>query len=221
MLTRGRNSLLCLLAAAGLSVAQPALAQSGEGGSPESADAAEDGGAESPNEAKPSGGERAQQREGESSRLIAGKTERELKDELNQYQTGPQGAQFRDVAEGLRCPTCTGLSVLQSDARFSIQIKNMVKEQLEKGKSKQEIFSFFTDRYGPWILRAPPKKGFNLLAWAFPLALLLGGPVAVWFFVWRRKRVVATHGVRPAEDIVAEMSARLDERRSARSGGTT
>ena len=40
---------------------------------------------------------------------------------------------FRDVAGELRCPTCTGLSVLDSDAKFSVQIKDEVREQLEKG----------------------------------------------------------------------------------------
>ena len=30
---------------------------------------------------------------------------------------------YREVAGELRCPTCTGLSVLDSDAPFSVQIK--------------------------------------------------------------------------------------------------
>lgn len=64
--------------------------------------------------------------------------------------------EYQDVASDLRCPTCTGLSVLDSEAAFSIQIKNEVKEQLVAGKHKDEILKFFTDRYGPWILRAPP-----------------------------------------------------------------
>jgi cytochrome c-type biogenesis protein CcmH/NrfF len=126
---------------------------------------------------------------------------------------GPIGEQFRDVAKELRCPTCTGLSILESDARFSVQIKDLVKEQVEAGKDKQEILKFFTERYGPWILRSPPKTGFNVLAWALPIGMMLIGPVLIWFFVWRKRRVITSLGVRPIEEIVDEMNHRLEDLR--------
>ena len=123
--------------------------------------------------------------------------------------SGPKGDLFHDVASSLRCPTCTGLSVLQSDARFSQQIKEIVWEQVNQGKTRDQILQYFTQRYGTWILREPPAKGFNMLAWALPLGLLLIGPLAVWFFVWRKRKVVTTMGVRPAEDIIREFDAHL------------
>ena len=122
---------------------------------------------------------------------------------------GAKGEMFRDVAGSLRCPTCTGLSVLESDARFSQQIKELVLEQVEAGKPKDEILAFFTERYGPWILRAPPKSGVNLLAWVLPLGLLILGPPIVWLTVWRRRRVVSTFGVRPVADVMKEFEDRL------------
>lgn len=113
--------------------------------------------------------------------------------------------EFRDVARDLRCPTCVGLSVLESDAPFSKQIKDEVTSQLKAGKSHEEILSFFTERYGPWILRAPPKTGVSILAWAIPLVVLLAGPLAVWFFVWRRrKNLGGLEAVKPLEEILAE-----------------
>ena len=126
---------------------------------------------------------------------------------------GAKGELFHEVAGQLRCPTCTGLSVLDSDARFSQQIKEIVLEQVEGGKSQAEILKYFTERYGVWILRSPPTTGFNIVAWALPIAILLLGPPAVWFFVWRRRRVVSTMGVRPASDILREMDTRLAELR--------
>ncbi len=123
---------------------------------------------------------------------------------------GKVGIEFRDIAYELRCPTCVGLSVLQSDAKFSVQIKDIVLEQVNAGKSKDEILKYFTERYGPWILRAPPKEGVNLLAWIVPLALLTVGPLLVWLLVWRRKKVDSNVKVRPSDDIVAEMNQRID-----------
>ncbi len=46
---------------------------------------------------------------------------------------------FRDIAKEFRCPTCTGLSVLESDAGFSVQIKEQVQEQLNLGKNHDQI----------------------------------------------------------------------------------
>ncbi len=116
---------------------------------------------------------------------------------------------FRDVAKELRCPTCTGLSVLESDASFSVQIKDQVHEQMKLGKSKDEIVKYFVERYGPWILREPPKEGFNLLAWGVPIALLIGGPILIWLLIWRRKVQFNAHGVRSTEALIKEMHDRL------------
>ena len=117
---------------------------------------------------------------------------------------------FKDVAGELRCPTCTGLSVLDSDAKFSVQIKDEVKEQMEKGRSKEEILEFFVERYGPWILREPPKEGFNIIAWIIPFAMLIIGPMAIWAMVWRKKLTIDTFGVRSDSEIVEEMKHKLE-----------
>lgn len=122
---------------------------------------------------------------------------------------------FRDVASELRCPTCVGLSVLESDAPFSKQIKDEVTTQLKSGKSHEEILDFFTQRYGPWILRVPPKSGINVLAWAVPLGILLAGPLLLWFFVWRRREALAgVEAVKPIEAIIEDLERELADARA-------
>ena len=90
----------------------------------------------------------------------------------------------------------------------SVQIKDQVDEQIKEGKSKDEILSFFVDRYGPWILREPPKSGFNLMAWATPIALLLAGPILIWMFFLRKDESLEAH-VRSSEEILAQMDSDL------------
>jgi cytochrome c-type biogenesis protein CcmH/NrfF len=140
--------------------------------------------------------------------------------DLNSENISPEN--FRDVAADLRCPTCTGLSVLDSDAPFSVQIKNEVKDQLAAGKDKSEILRFFTDRYGPWILREPPKEGINLWAWIIPGGILLLGPILIWYFVWKKDAVNleggSEHEPQPVEDIVKTMNEHLDELRRKTKG---
>jgi cytochrome c-type biogenesis protein CcmH len=126
---------------------------------------------------------------------------------------------FRDVAGDLRCPTCTGLSILDSDAAFSVQIKNEVRVQLSQGKNKDDILRFFTERYGPWILRAPPTAGVHLWAWILPVAALIVGGLVIFMFVWRRKSApsdataVSQGRALSTDEAVAELHARLAKAR--------
>ena len=131
---------------------------------------------------------------------------------------GPEKKElFTKIADDLRCPTCTGLSINQSDAPFSLQIRQAVLDQVTEGKSKDEIISYFTERYGLWILREPPKKGFHFLAWLLPALVFLLGPLGVWFFVWRRRIVSDTHGIRPTSQILQELETELEALRSSSS----
>jgi len=124
---------------------------------------------------------------------------------------------FRSVSSDLRCPTCTGLSILDSNASFSEQIKEQVRQQIRAGKSKQEILDFFVERYGLWILREPPKEGFNLLAWLLPTGILIFGPVLIWFFVWRKRKIIDSYGVRSVDAIVKEMNDQIKALRGGES----
>jgi cytochrome c-type biogenesis protein CcmH len=65
------------------------------------------------------------------------------------------------------------MSVKESDAGLSQNMKDKIREMLQEGMSEEEILRFFEDRYGEWILRSPKKQGFNLVLWLAPLVLLI------------------------------------------------
>ena len=44
---------------------------------------------------------------------------------------------------------------------------------LSQGASRNEILDFFVGNYGMDVLAAPPKSGFNLLAWILPAAAVV------------------------------------------------
>ena len=81
--------------------------------------------------------------------------------------------QVRHIAHQLRCPTCQAMSVKESEAGLSNNMKAMIREMLLQGKSESVILDFFVQRYGEWILREPPKTGFNLVLWVLPGILLI------------------------------------------------
>ena len=97
------------------------------------------------------------------------------------------GGRFKKLSNELRCPTCQGLSVKDSEAGFSTSIKGKIRELMKKGKSDEEIMAYFVERYGEWILRAPPVSGFNLVLWVLPGTAIITG--LLWVLLRSKKWV--------------------------------
>ena len=110
-----------------------------------------------------------------------------LADKVSNLNKGHQDI-YTKSAKLLRCAACTGLSVLESDAPFSLQIRNKVADLSKKGMKENEIIDFFTSRYGIWILRKPPFSGAHAFAWLIPLIIMLFGILFIWFLFWRKKK---------------------------------
>lgn len=126
---------------------------------------------------------------------------------------------FSELAEALRCPTCTGLSVAQSDTPFSLQIRQAVLEQVKQGKTRTQIMDFFTERYGLWILREPPASGLHLFAWLIPLLLFIGGPFGLWLVFWRKRQQLPSTGIRATAVILNEFNQELARLRVLKNTG--
>ena len=88
---------------------------------------------------------------------------------------------FNKLSNELRCPTCQGLSVKDSEAGFSNSIKSKISELMKQEKSDEEIMAYFVERYGEWILRAPPASGFNMVLWVLPGAAIITGLIWVLY----------------------------------------
>lgn len=84
-------------------------------------------------------------------------------------------AEVERIASQLRCPTCRALSLEDSPSGMAQEMRNLIREQLEAGKTSEEITAYFVDRYGEWILLKPKATGFNWTVWLLPIALLAGG----------------------------------------------
>jgi cytochrome c-type biogenesis protein CcmH len=87
----------------------------------------------------------------------------------------------QDVASQLECPICQNESVASSPSTLAQQMRMVIRQQLQSGKSEQEVIQYFAHSYGDQIVGTPPWQGFSLLAWLVPIALLLGGAVLLWF----------------------------------------
>jgi cytochrome c-type biogenesis protein CcmH len=94
----------------------------------------------------------------------------------------------QDVASQLKCPICQSESVADSPSGLAQQMRSVIRQQLQQGKSEQEIIQYFVSSYGEGIVWSPPWQGFSLLAWLVPIGLLVGGGILL-FFIFRDWRM--------------------------------
>jgi cytochrome c-type biogenesis protein CcmH len=89
-----------------------------------------------------------------------------------------------DLEGEVMCPVCN-TTLDQSSSPAARQIEAFISARIAAGDSKNEIKDRLVSEYGPQILAAPPKKGFNLLAWLLPFIGLVGGALVLGLLAWR------------------------------------
>ncbi len=94
----------------------------------------------------------------------------------------------------IRCPSCRGQSVANSETPSARAIKLLIRERVAAGDSDEQIRDYVAsdDRFGREILLDPAGKGFSALVWGVPVvvAVLAVGALVVRFSDWRPGRAV-------------------------------
>lgn len=114
-----------------------------------------------------------------------------------------------EIARQLRCPVCVSESVADSNAQLAQQMRQMIQQQLEEGRSEAEIFSYFINRYGDWIMLDPPKRGIHLLVWVLPVLVGVAGVVTVAVLM-RRWLVAARRPIEVDQAAIDRVRAELE-----------
>lgn len=103
--------------------------------------------------------------------------------------TDPRAAELdaraANLAAQLRCPVCSGQSVLESNSPIAQEMQEVIRERLELGDGEREVLAYFRGAYGDWIILRPRASGLNLLVYILPAIALLGG--GAWLFVVLRR----------------------------------
>jgi cytochrome c-type biogenesis protein CcmH len=153
-------------------------------------------------------------------RIAAGDTKSEIKEHLvsiygnrvlySTYAPKEEAtpALLTDLKDEVMCPVCPGETLEQSNSPAAQQVERFISTRIAAGDSKEEIKDRLVAEYGPQILAAPRKEGFDLLAWVLPLLAGFAGALLLGFAAWRwsRAREPASEPAR----LDPELERRLD-----------
>lgn len=109
--------------------------------------------------------------------------------------TGPRSEDDRinAIAETIRCPTCQGESVADSNAVASREIRRDIARRVREGETDTDIRAAYVERYGEDIVLTPSSEGITALVWILPVVVggaAIAGLVVV-FLRWRGAKPLA------------------------------
>ena len=93
--------------------------------------------------------------------------------------SAPERDRVQDLAERLRCPVCTSVSVAESPSDTAVAMRQVISDQVAAGRSDEQIVGYFRARYGDWTVIDPPASGSTLLLWVLPIAAAVTGVVVL------------------------------------------
>ena len=84
------------------------------------------------------------------------------------------------ITKNLRCLICQGQSVYDSDSEFANSLRVMVDKKIDQGLTEKQIYSFFEDKYGEWILYNPLFNKNTYFLWLMPLLIFFVGGAIIF-----------------------------------------
>ncbi len=91
----------------------------------------------------------------------------------SQLEDPAQEAQARALMETLRCLTCQGQSIVDSDAAMAGDLRHQVRLRIKAGEKPEAIRAWLIERYGDYISYKPEIGATTWPLFAIPLALLI------------------------------------------------
>jgi cytochrome c-type biogenesis protein CcmH len=127
---------------------------------------------------------------------------------------GDDSAQFKDLGHRLMCACGCNQILLECNhvgCSYSDRMRGELTTALDRGDPDDLVLQGFVQKYGPTVLAAPSKSGFNRVAWIMPYLALIVGIVGVSYIVrvWKSRPLVL-----PADLPAAVHGSELDHFRN-------
>ena len=90
-----------------------------------------------------------------------------------------QEKQARQIFSMVRCVSCQGETVKESDALLSKAMRHAIREQLQQGQSEEQVIEFIRQHYGDYVILSPSVQANTLALWGLPCLILLLGIILI------------------------------------------
>ena len=117
------------------------------------------------------------------------------------------------LSKELRCLVCQNETLADSRADLAVDLRGQIREQMQAGKSDQEIIAYLTQRYGKFILYNPPIDPTTYLLWFGPFALLLAGLAILFRYLKRRRELIIDEPLSADDRLRAETLLRVQPKK--------
>lgn len=118
------------------------------------------------------------------------------------------------LEQQLRCLVCQNETIAASQADLAKDLRKEIREQIKAGRTDDQIKQYLVDRYGDFVLYDPPFKATTVLLWAGPFALVLGGIIALFFYMRRRRGRVEQSALSDEQRAKAQALLKANEDRA-------
>ena len=85
-----------------------------------------------------------------------------------------------NIFKEVRCLVCQGQTIHESNAEMAEDLKTLIREKINEGKSNKEIKGFLVEKYGDWILMTPPIKKLTYVLWFAPIIIMAIGLIVIF-----------------------------------------
>lgn len=112
--------------------------------------------------------------------------------DAKQFDDVAKQERYEDLIYELRCPVCQNQNLADSNAPLAKDLRSEIFEQIESGKTDDDIVDFMVTRYGEFVQYRPPLQAKTLLLWGLPIALLFIGMTVAFISIRRQANIIET-----------------------------
>lgn len=116
------------------------------------------------------------------------------------FKDTAQEVRFQNLTRQLRCLVCQNEDLADSNAKLAQDLRYEIFQQMQAGRSDEEIKQWLVDRYSDYVLYDPPMKPSNYGLWFGPFVVLLLGGIGVTLYLRRRAQPSAAPAIDEEED---------------------
>jgi cytochrome c-type biogenesis protein CcmH len=92
-----------------------------------------------------------------------------------QLADAKQEAAAKALMASVRCLTCQGQSIADSDAEMAGDMRALIRKRIAAGEKPEDIRAWLIERYGGWVSYKPVVNAETAPLWIAPLVLLVIG----------------------------------------------